>query len=110
MENDWELFAQLAQFFLEDGPCLLCDIEQACLQQNPPQLERAAHNLKGLVRNFEAREASLLAEKLESLGRKGKTTGAQAMHRKLRVEVERLITALRDYHSNTTQAQAESTG
>jgi PAS domain S-box-containing protein len=108
MEDDLELFAQLSQFFLEDGPALLGDIERACKDEDPRLLERAAHNLKGLVRNFEAREASQLAERLESLGRKGKTTGGDAVCQQLSSEVERLIVALRDFQTDTSRSEGKT--
>jgi HPt (histidine-containing phosphotransfer) domain-containing protein len=69
--DDEELLAELVKIFLDDYPNNLSAIDDAVAKQNPPQLERAAHTLKGAVANFGADAVVKEAFELEQQGRSG---------------------------------------
>jgi two-component system sensor histidine kinase/response regulator len=67
--GDEELVREIAAIFLDEYPVLLAKIQASVASNNPVQLERAAHNLKGSISNFGAPEATRAAYDLEMLGR-----------------------------------------
>jgi CheY-like chemotaxis protein/HPt (histidine-containing phosphotransfer) domain-containing protein len=97
MDGDRELFTQLAQFFVEDGPALVSQIRQALAAGDWPALELAAHSLKGLARNFEARQAAKLAGQFEQHGHDHTSDNAEAQLALLDEQVQRLLEALKAF-------------
>jgi two-component system, sensor histidine kinase and response regulator len=97
LDHDWELFDQLAQFFSQDAPGLLNEMRAAIEAGDGATLQRAAHSLKGLIRNFDAGRASQAASRLEARGRDAELDGAADDLQKLEAGVERLLDALREY-------------
>ncbi|HHK41463.1 MAG TPA: sensor histidine kinase, partial [Planctomycetaceae bacterium] len=101
MDGDEELLAEQMKFFLNDGPKLLDQIQEAIDEPNPRQLELAAHRLKGLVAAYDAKEAADMARKLEEMGRTGSVPNeAGDLLAKLRPAVERLTQAMRTWLSS----------
>ena len=96
MDGDEELLAEQMKFFLNDGPELLDQIQQAIDEQNARQLELAAHRLKGLVAAYDADAAAETALELEKMGRAGLVAqDATDLLAKLRPAVEQLTQAMR---------------
>ena len=96
MDGDEELLAEQMKFFLNDGPELLDQIQQAIDERNARQLELAAHRLKGLVAAYDAEAAAETALELEKMGRAGLVAqDANDLLAKLRPAVEQLTQAMR---------------
>jgi signal transduction histidine kinase/CheY-like chemotaxis protein len=92
--GDAQLFAELADLFVQDAPRRLADIREALRRRDAPALERAAHALKGSAANFGAKETVAAAATLESLGRGGDIEGADAVYADLERAMSRLLGAL----------------
>jgi HPt (histidine-containing phosphotransfer) domain-containing protein len=67
MRGDRTLLAALIAIFLEDGPLLMERIRHAYAEPNRAELNRAAHSLRGLASNFDARDVTQSALEIERL-------------------------------------------
>jgi len=94
VDGDEALLADLAKLFCEESSRILAAVEQAVARKSAPELERAAHSLKGSVATFAAQDAFEAALKLERLARAGELNGVEEGFAVLAAEVERLRTAL----------------
>lgn len=94
MGNDRALLLQLAEFFLEDAPKLLEEIESARQTNELSTVCRAAHSLKGLAANFEALAAVAAARSVEEEGRYNRSDDLQSLLPVLQAEIHKLIEAL----------------
>lgn len=65
--NDRELLNDLIDYFHEDAPELLTALNESLRTNNAAERTRAAHSLKGLCGNFEARTAVQLAADVQAL-------------------------------------------
>jgi HPt (histidine-containing phosphotransfer) domain-containing protein len=92
--GDAQLFAELADLFVQDAPRRLADIREALRRRDAPALERAAHALKGSAANFGAKDTVAAAATLESLGRGGDIEGGEAVYADLERAMSRLLDAL----------------
>jgi len=88
------LLRDLARLFLQDSPGLLRQIHDGIREGDSKKVERAAHSLKGLAANFEARSATIAAREVEDLARRGALAGSELLIPRLDVEIERLNDAL----------------
>ena len=68
LDGDLELFRDLLGFYFRDMPVLLGEIRSAVTREDAVALRRWAHRLKGLVSNFDARQATDSASELEKMG------------------------------------------
>jgi len=93
------LFCDLVRFYLEDAPVVLAALASALERRDPPSVERAAHSLKGLVANFGARDAALLAADLQRLGHEGDLSEAVAIYEQLEREVHLARRELEGYQT-----------
>jgi HPt (histidine-containing phosphotransfer) domain-containing protein len=75
---------------------LLARIRDAITNENPSELQRAAHTLKGSIRIFGAERPAAAAFRLETLGRDKKLAGAEEARITLVKELELLMPMLRD--------------
>jgi CheY-like chemotaxis protein len=73
---------------------LLPEIERAVRERDPDRLQCAAHKLRGGLLVFGAKEAAVLAEELDHVGREGRTEEGEALAEELRAEVQRLLAYL----------------
>jgi signal transduction histidine kinase/ligand-binding sensor domain-containing protein/CheY-like chemotaxis protein len=92
--GDRELFAELAEYFIDDSAQLLAEIGQAVAQRDAAALKRSAHALKGAASNFSAKEVVTLARRMEEMGREGDLADAESVRAVLEPEVGRLNAAL----------------
>ena len=76
---------------------MLADIRAAINLTNRELLQRAAHSLKGLIKNFDSGEAAATAGRLEAMGRDGALEGATEQLVRLEHEVQQLTQALREF-------------
>jgi PAS domain S-box-containing protein len=74
MDNDRELFDELAQIYLRDATPLLTSARRGVAEADGEMVRHAAHAIKGMVSIYGARRTIQAAERLERLD----TTGATA--------------------------------
>ncbi|GIW97090.1 MAG: hybrid sensor histidine kinase/response regulator [Pirellulaceae bacterium] len=92
--GDLELFREFVQYFLEDSPQLLRQLRTAGHSADAATIERAAHSLKGMAKNFGATRCAEIAARIEAAGQAGDSTVAVKQVEALEHEVARLATAL----------------
>jgi CheY-like chemotaxis protein len=65
-DGDWDFLKEVVDVFLSDYPKLLEDLRQASKDGDSDTLMRAAHSLKGILKNFQADAAAAVAFELEN--------------------------------------------
>ena len=68
-DGDWDFLKEVVDVFLSDYPRLIDDLRRAHKESDSNTLMRAAHSLKGMLRNFQAEAAAEVAFKLEKQGK-----------------------------------------
>lgn len=68
---------EIISAYLDDAPTHLNSIKVAIAQENPRQLDDAAHSLKSASANLGAIQLSQQCQGVENLGRSGTIEGAQ---------------------------------
>ena len=86
-EGEADFAQEMIDLYLSNVPLLIDSIRQAIDQNLPPQLQHAAHTLKGSSASLGAQQMSALCMELEKLGRSGTVEGATA----LLAELERVF-------------------
>lgn len=84
----------MIRLFVEDSPVLLETIDANVESRNAERIERAAHSLKGLASNLDARATIEAAWNVEKAARDGRMDEAVRGVAPLRREVERLRSTL----------------
>lgn len=74
-DNNAEFLKSVIGTFLADSPAQLTAVRAAVAANNPGEVMKAAHSLKGSVSVFSAKSAVTAAQNLESMGREGKQEG-----------------------------------
>ncbi len=97
LDNDLDLLVSQMSFFLNDGPALMDQIEQAIQARDAHQLQLAAHRLKGMLARYAFTQAAELAYQLEQQGRQGVLDGAESIARRLAPLVSQLVDGIREY-------------
>ncbi|NQV26147.1 MAG: response regulator [Rhodopirellula sp.] len=109
MDGDVELLVDQMQFFLDDAPLLVNRLVEAISMNNGPQLQSAAHRLKGLVSSYDQATAADLCLKLELAGLSLNLKGTGRLLTPLQAHVERLVAAIRgfvaDHQSSLDQSR-----
>ena len=95
-EVAWEIIAN----FIVSLPSLKKRIEMAIISKDSSELEIAAHTLKGVVSNFYAEPARVLACKLEEMGHSKMTENNEEIFRVLNIELDRLVIVLEELVKN----------
>jgi two-component system, sensor histidine kinase and response regulator len=65
LDYDMELFKNIIEIFNEDSPKLLHAIDSAIVKRDSAAIKRAAHALRGLAANFDAKNLADTARRLE---------------------------------------------
>ena len=91
-----ESLKEIVELFAVESEKLLARIRDAIKKENPSDLQRAAHTLKGSIRLFGVERSADAALRLEIMGREKNLTGAEQVWLKLMKEIEQLIPKLRD--------------
>ncbi|MHB8952624.1 MAG: ATP-binding protein [Pirellulaceae bacterium] len=97
LDNDVDLLISQMSFFLNDGPVLVGQIDQAICENDSHQIQLAAHRLKGMLARYAFTEAAGLAAALEEKGRRGALEGAAELTRQLAPLVARLSDGIREF-------------
>jgi HPt (histidine-containing phosphotransfer) domain-containing protein len=96
-DHDWSLFEELVEIFCDDAPQMLSTLRQSAQAQDAETLSRAAHSLKGMLRNFKAESAADTALELEKMGKANELQNVGPLIEKLEEQisgVDRFLKAL----------------
>jgi PAS domain S-box-containing protein len=94
-DGDWDFLEEVVDVFLSDYPGLLDDLRRAHEKGDSDTLMRAAHSLKGMLKNFQADAAAETAFELEKKGREDTFDGVPKTIENLSGQVALLDKALR---------------
>jgi CheY-like chemotaxis protein len=89
-----ETLKEIVELFAVESEKLLKRMRDAISNEDPSELQRAAHTLKGSVRIFGAERAAAAALRLETIGREKDLLGAAGAHAALTSEIEHLMPIL----------------
>ena len=92
--GDDSFLRELIQIYLEDSPLRIAEIELSLEQADSLRLTRAAHRLKGSSSNFGALQLRAVSEKIEHFGRDGLLGEVSAQMPELKIEFDRVKSAL----------------
>lgn len=90
VDGDKELYAELAEIFLDDYPGKLDDLQEAVNRKESHDIERSAHNLKGALGNLGAEKAYRLAQQLEISGKEGNIEQVEVALEALKQELRKI--------------------
>jgi HPt (histidine-containing phosphotransfer) domain-containing protein len=93
-EGEPDIVQELAQAFQFETPPLLQALHEAVTKEQPEQLRRTAHNLKGSSNNLGARRMAAPSAELETLGSSGTIEGATEFVARLEQEYHHVCQAL----------------
>jgi two-component system, sensor histidine kinase and response regulator len=97
LDGQFEIFKEMAEFFLNDGIQLLLEIQAAAASGDTSVIGLKAHRLKGTLLYLSAKPATDAADLVESVCRSGDLAQTSSAIRRLEEEVTRLAAALREY-------------
>ena len=89
-DNDWDFFKEVVEMFVEDYPRMMVDIQEAVNRRDGPRLQRTAHAIKGMLGNFQVKNAVGRAFELEKMGRDQAFDDAQRIYEMLADELRQL--------------------
>lgn len=95
IDQDTELFQEMAELFLEHGPKDLAEIKTALAACDAAAVGRFAHRLKGALLQFCAPATMDAATGMEKAGKAGDVETAASLYGELEDELSRLLDALR---------------
>jgi len=93
-EGEPDIVQELAEAFQLETPSLLEALHKAVSQEQPEQLRRVAHNLKGSSYNLGAHTMAEFSAELETLGKNRTVEGATELVTRLEQEYQRVCQAL----------------
>ncbi|APZ93622.1 response regulator [Fuerstiella marisgermanici] len=99
MGDDAVILGSMVDYFFEDSPGLMQQLEECLQSDNPTEATRLAHSLKGLCANFEATAAVKVAQEIETMCRDNELADANERLPLLRSELEALTAALEVWKS-----------
>jgi two-component system, sensor histidine kinase and response regulator len=88
--GDVQALDEVVGLFLAESPGMIADIRDALDRENAPDLQSAAHSLKGALHSMAAPEAAAAAQGLEAAARAGELSGAAGLFADLEEKIERL--------------------
>jgi HPt (histidine-containing phosphotransfer) domain-containing protein len=97
--GDRELLLELIHYFLEDAPALLELVRFDLENGDREKVHRAAHNLRSLLANFDAKEATASALALELAAKRGELAEIAAALPRFEQEIDALISSLQAFLS-----------
>jgi len=95
-EHDWSFFEDVVDMFVSDYPAMMTTIREAVKTKDAVSLQRAAHSLKGMLRNFQAEAGAKKALELEEMGRQSIFEDADQAYELLSIELAKLEKILLD--------------
>jgi two-component system sensor histidine kinase/response regulator len=105
--GDESLLRETAGMYSAESGILLNKIERARVESDLPNLQSAAHTLKGMCRTFEANEAAQAAYNLERVAEAG-SAGTDQQVEELKSEVRRAAQALSELDRQLARAAGAS--
>ena len=102
-DDDWSFLKEVVEVFLGDYPRLIDDLSRADEEGDSELLLRAAHSLKGMLRNFKADSAAEVAFDIEKKGKAGNFNGVPEQIKILRDrigEVDRMLRGIIEQYSD----------
>ena len=97
LAGDPELKRELAIMFLEDCPKQVSDIRASITARDGPELDFAAHRLKGSVGVFHVQTAFQAVVRMERIGKENDWEHAEEAWLTLDQEITRLSASLADF-------------
>jgi HPt (histidine-containing phosphotransfer) domain-containing protein len=94
-DGDWDFLKEVVDVFLSDYPKLFENLRRATADRDSDALMRAAHSLKGMLKNFQADLAAGVAFELEQKGKGDNFNGVPETIESLAGQVVELEKALR---------------
>ncbi len=94
-DGDWDFLKEVVEVFLSDCPRLIDDLRRAHKESDSDTLMRAAHSLKGMLKNLQAEPAAEVAFVLEKQGKADNFDGVSETIDDLAGQVAEVDTALR---------------
>ncbi len=85
--DDFSFFKEIAEMFISDYPPMLETIKTSIDDEDDTLLERTAHSLKGMARNFRIESAADIALQLEQSATRRGSENARALYRQLSSEL-----------------------
>ena len=104
MGGDVELLSSLVDYFLEDSPTMLQELQKLIEDGNSAEGSRVAHSLKGLCSNFEATEATQVAAAVEAACMAGKLSEAKQLSPTLTEKTAELSQELTNWQHQQAKA------
>lgn len=101
LDGDESLCNELLNAFLQDMPVQFEKLKEALEGNDPRLVERQAHTIKGASANIGAHALSFAALEVETAGKDLDLNRARLCFSKLRIELERLRTALSSRESDS---------
>jgi two-component system sensor histidine kinase/response regulator len=95
-DGDWSFLKEVVAVFLSDYPRLTEDLRRASNEGDGDLLMRAAHSLKGMLKNFQADSAADVAFELEKKGKSEDFNGVQEIIETLESRIIAVDKTLRD--------------
>jgi CheY-like chemotaxis protein/anti-sigma regulatory factor (Ser/Thr protein kinase) len=95
-DNDWSFLSEVVEVFFSDYPQQFETMGRAAGSGDSAAFRRAAHSLKGMLRNFRAEIAAEKAFELEKMGEAGTLTGTESLIDALKQLVKDLERELRE--------------
>jgi CheY-like chemotaxis protein len=99
-DNDWSFLSEVVEVFFSDYPKQFETMRRAVGSGDSAAFRRAAHSLKGMLRNFRAETGAEKAFELEKMGEAGTLTGTEAQIDVLEHMVKDLEQELREVLNN----------
>ena len=90
-----DLLREIAGMFIENCPDYIAGIKKGIAGNDAGILEKEAHNLKGAVGNFGAKEAYEVAHRFEKLGEEGEMATAAEELSKLESALNELASEMK---------------
>jgi HPt (histidine-containing phosphotransfer) domain-containing protein len=83
LEGDQDFLRELLQMFRADSQTTLMKAREALAQEDLTEVSRAAHTLKGMLKNLSMNAAAEIAAGLETAARNGARAEAEALFERL---------------------------
>lgn len=96
VDGSEELLNEMVGLYFEENAQLMAQLETAIPAGDAPTVERAAHTIKSSSAMLGARATQGVAERIEQMGKRAELAGATDALARLKAEIVRLRTALRD--------------
>ena len=97
--DDEELLSDMIEFFVEDAPPLMAELQAAVNADDAPAAQSAAHALKGLILGCGGVRAGQFAQRAEDAAAAGDLDTLAALVEVLAAEVDLLLEATLPYRS-----------